>query len=107
MIENPKVSVVIATYNRANYIRETLESICRQGFRDYELIVVDDGSTDGTRKVLEPYDSQIRYIYQDNAGPSAARNTGVRHAKAPWLAFQDSDDLTEADHLETLYSYVE
>lgn len=106
MIENPKVSVVIATYNRANYIRETVESICRQGFRDYELIVVDDGSTDGTRKVLEPYDSQIRYIYQDNAGPSAARNTGVRHAKAPWLAFQDSDDLSEADHLETLYSYA-
>jgi glycosyltransferase involved in cell wall biosynthesis len=104
--ESPKVSVVIATYNRANYVRETVESVFRQGFHDYELIVVDDGSTDGTRKVLEPYDSQVRYIYQDNAGPAAARNAGVRHAKAPWLAFQDSDDLSEPDHLATLYAYA-
>jgi glycosyltransferase involved in cell wall biosynthesis len=85
---------------------ETINSVLQQRFQDYELIVVDDGSTDGTRKVLESYDSQLRYVYQDNAGPSAARNVGVRHAKAPWLAFQDSDDLSEPDHLETLYTYA-
>jgi glycosyltransferase involved in cell wall biosynthesis len=106
MIDTPKVSVIIATYNRANYIRETVESIFRQGFRDYELIVIDDGSTDGTRKVLEPYDSELRYVYQENAGPSTARNVGVRYAKAPWLAFQDSDDLSLPDHLATLYAYA-
>lgn len=106
MAENPKVSVVIATYNRANYIRETVESIFRQGFRDYELIVVDDGSTDETEKILIPYRSQLRYIYQANSGPSSARNAGVRHARAPWIAFQDSDDLSKPDHLATLYAYA-
>jgi glycosyltransferase involved in cell wall biosynthesis len=106
VIESPKVSVVIATYNRANYIQETVESIFRQGFRDYELIVVDDGSTDDTGKILAPYHSRLRYIYQANSGPSPARNVGVRHARAPWIAFQDSDDLSEPDHLATLYAHA-
>jgi glycosyltransferase involved in cell wall biosynthesis len=106
VIESPKVSVVIATYNRANYIRETVESIFRQSFRDYEFIVVDDGSTDDTGKILEPYHSRLQYIYQANSGPSSARNVGVQHARAPWIAFQDSDDLSEPDHLETLYAYA-
>lgn len=106
MSETPKVSVVIATYNRANYIRETVESVFRQSFRAYELIVVDDGSTDDTGKILEPYHSRLRYIYQANSGPSPARNVGVQHARAPWIAFQDSDDLTEPNHLETLYAYA-
>ena len=106
MSENPRVSAVIATYNRANFIREAVESILQQNFREYELILVDDGSTDDTRKVLEPYESQLRYLYQENSGPSAARNLGVRHARAPWIAFQDSDDLCKPDHLETLYAYA-
>ena len=106
MIGTPKVSVIIATYNRAHYIQETVDSILGQRFRDYELIVVDDGSTDGTRKVLQAYGTQLRYVYQENAGPSAARNEGVRHAKAAWLAFQDSDDVWLPDHLETLYAYA-
>lgn len=106
MTESPKVSVVIATYNRANYLRATVESVCHQGFRDYELIVVDDGSTDDTENILKPYNSRLRYIYQPNAGPSPARNVGVQHARAPWIAFQDSDDLSEPDHLATLYHYA-
>lgn len=106
MDNSPKVSVIVATYNRAHCIQETLDSILRQRFRDYELIVVDDGSTDATRKVLEAYGSQLRYVYQENAGPSAARNKGVHHAKAPWLAFQDSDDVWLPDHLETLHAYA-
>lgn len=107
MITKPKVSVVVATYNRAELLAETVSSVLRQRFQDFELIVVDDGSTDNTRQVLEPFASRIRYLYQENAGPSAARNLGVRHAAAPWIAIQDSDDLCAPDHLEVLYGYVQ
>jgi glycosyltransferase involved in cell wall biosynthesis len=106
MSETPKVSVVVATYNRATLLAETIDSVLQQRFQDYELIVVDDGSTDGTQALLQSYRSRIRYLYQENRGPSAARNLGVRHARAPWIAFQDSDDLTEPNHLETLYAYA-
>lgn len=106
MSETPKVSVVIATYNRANFLAETIDSVLQQRFQDYELILVDDGSTDQTRTLAESYGSRIRYLYHENRGPSAARNLGVRHARAPWIAFQDSDDLTEPNHLETLCAYA-
>jgi glycosyltransferase involved in cell wall biosynthesis len=103
----PQVSVVIATYNRARFLAETIESVLRQRFTGYELIVVDDGSTDNTRELLKPYGSRLRYIYQENHGPSAARNVGVRHALAPWISIQDSDDLCLMDHLEILYGYAQ
>lgn len=106
MSEVPKVSVVIATYNRANFLPETIDSVLQQNFQEYELIVVDDGSTDGTRTLLQSYPSRVKYLYQENHGPSAARNLGVRHARAPWIAFQDSDDLSNPDHLATLYAYA-
>ena len=102
----PLVSVIIATYNRARLLPETLDSILSQSFRDFELIVVDDGSSDDTRDVLVSYKDRIRYIYQENRGPSAARNMGARHAKAGWLSFQDSDDLSQSNHLRTLHGYV-
>jgi glycosyltransferase involved in cell wall biosynthesis len=104
--DSPAVSVVIATYNRARFLPETIESILQQKFEDYELIVVDDGSSDDTRKVLECYGSRIRYFYQDNGGPSAARNFAIEQARAPWIAIQDSDDLSTPNHLETLYGYT-
>ena len=100
------VSVVIATYNRANFLSATIDSVLSQKFQNFELIVVDDGSTDNTRQVLEPYSSRIRYFYQENMGPSAARNMGARQANAPWVAIQDSDDLCASNHLEALYGYV-
>ena len=106
MSEAPRVSVVIATHNRANFLPETIDSVLQQRFQDYELIVVDDGSTDGTRTLVQSYPSRVSYLYQENRGPSAARNHGVRHAKAPWIAFQDSDDLSKHDHLATLYAYA-
>ncbi|HZD42029.1 MAG TPA: glycosyltransferase [Terriglobales bacterium] len=102
MDENPAVSVVIATYNRAHFLGQTLESICAQPFENYEVIVVDDGSTDGTRQLVEGYGRRIRYFYQTNRGPSAARNMGVSRAQAPWIAIQDSDDLMGAEHLAVL-----
>lgn len=103
----PKVSVVIATYNRAKFLPETIRSVLNQRFRDLETIVVDDGSTDNTREILQEFDGCITYLNQVNRGPSSARNLGVRHARAPWVAIQDSDDLCAPNHTATLYRYVE
>src|ERR1043166_1387672 len=102
--EAPSVSVVIATYNRAGFLPETLDSVLRQNFQSFEVIVVDDGSTDNTKEALRPYGDQIRYIFQENRGPSAARNAGVRLGRAPWIAIQDSDDVCAPDYLKTLRS---
>ncbi len=95
MTENiPKVSVIIPTYNRAKFIGRALDSVLGQTFTDYEVIVVDDGSTDGTREVLEAaYDGKIKYIYQKNGGVSAARNRGISEARGTYVAFLDSDDF--------------
>jgi glycosyltransferase involved in cell wall biosynthesis len=102
----PEVSVVIATYNRAELLPATIKSVLDQRFQKYEIIVVDDGSSDATRKALAPFESRIRYIYQENRGPAAARNLGVRHATAPWIAIQDSDDVCAANYLEALYGFA-
>ncbi|HEY3150096.1 MAG TPA: glycosyltransferase [Candidatus Binatia bacterium] len=102
----PSVSIVIATYNRAQFLGETIRSILNQQLRNFELIVVDDGSTDDTERLLAGYRSQLRYLYQENRGPSAARNFGVRCANADWISIQDSDDLCMPNHLQTLYSYA-
>ncbi len=100
----PNVSVIIPTYNRALYVTKAIDSVLAQTYKDYEIIVVDDGSTDNTKNVLEPYLGRINYMYQENAGVSAARNTGIKSAKGQWIAFLDSDDewLPEklACHLE-------
>lgn len=106
MSSPPAVSVVIATYNRANYLRDTIDSVLGQRFQNFELIVVDDGSTDETREVVASYGTRVQFIYQENQGPSAARNLGVRQARAEWIAIQDSDDLCAPNHLETLYGYI-
>jgi glycosyltransferase involved in cell wall biosynthesis len=106
MPDKPAVSVVIATYNRAKFLPETIDSILRQSFQDYELLVVDDGSTDDTQRSLKPYETRLRYLYQENRGPSAARNLGVRYAKADWISIQDSDDLCTPNHLRILSDYV-
>jgi glycosyltransferase involved in cell wall biosynthesis len=103
----PAVSVVIATYNRANYLAGTIDSVLGQSFQKFELILVDDGSTDETRRIVAPYGSRVRYLYQENRGPSAARNLGARNASAGWISIQDSDDLCLPNHLETLYGYAD
>jgi glycosyltransferase involved in cell wall biosynthesis len=91
-VNTPRVSVVIPTYNRANYVKKAVESVLAQDYTDREIIVVDDGSTDDTMGVLKAYAGRIRVIRQDNAGPSAARNTGIEAAYGLWVAFLDSDD---------------
>ena len=103
---SPAVSVVIATFNRGEYLGATLDSIFAQSFRDFEVIVVDDGSTDDTRRVVDAYGSRVHYLYQRNSGPSAARNLGVLHAQADWISIQDSDDLCLPNHLDLLHGYA-
>jgi glycosyltransferase involved in cell wall biosynthesis len=75
-----KVSVIIPTYNREKYVVKAIDSVLAQTYRDYEIILIDDGSNDKTRQVLETYQGKIRYIYQENSGVSAARNAGIRIA---------------------------
>jgi len=105
---SPKVSVVIPTYNRATKVRNTIESVLAQTFPDLEVIVVDDGSSDGTEKILEEtFGDRIRYYAQSNQGASVARNKGIAEARGEWLAFLDSDDLWEKDKLEWQLKAVE
>ncbi|MEB3340190.1 glycosyltransferase [Okeania sp.] len=95
----PRVSVIIATYNNANYILEAIASIFNQTYTSYEIIVIDDGSTDNTRQILEPYLDKIRYVYQENKGVSHARNLGLEMAQGEFISFLDADDFFLPDKL--------
>ena len=95
----PKVSVIIPAYNRASLLKEAVESVLQQSFSDFELIVVDDGSTDATRELIKDYPA-VRYIYQPNKGVSSARNQGIKQAVGDLIAFLDSDDLWIDNKLE-------
>jgi glycosyltransferase involved in cell wall biosynthesis len=98
---NPKVSVVIPTYNRAAKVCAGIKSVLAQRFTDLEVIVVDDGSSDNTGQVLgEKFGGRIRYFVQPNRGASVARNKGIEEARGEWIAFLDSDDLWEAEKLQ-------
>ncbi|HVU46972.1 MAG TPA: glycosyltransferase family A protein [Terracidiphilus sp.] len=98
---NPKVSVVIPTYNRADKVGKTIESALAQTFTDLEVIVIDDGSSDNTGEVLrQAFGDRIRYYAQTNQGASMARNKGIECARGEWIAFLDSDDLWEKDKIE-------
>ena len=88
----PLVSVIIPVYNGERFLRETLESVFAQTFHDYEVVCVDDGSTDGSYALLKQYGARVRVIQQANAGQSAARNEGVRQATGAFVAFLDQDD---------------
>lgn len=89
----PEVSVVIPTYNSAQFIGEALRSVFDQTFKDYEIIVVDDGSTDQTKEVIHRYGNKIRYIFQEQRGPANARNRGIRDSLGQYIAFLDADDV--------------
>jgi len=89
----PVVSVIIPTCNRARWVAAAVESVLNQDFEDFELLVIDDGSTDDTLQRLKGYGNRLRIICQPNRGVSAARNRGIRASTAPLIAFLDSDDL--------------
>ncbi|WP_051526833.1 glycosyltransferase family 2 protein [Alkanindiges illinoisensis] len=96
-------SVVIPLYNKELSIENTINSVLEQTYQDFEIIVVDDGSTDQSAQLIERIqDPRIRIIHQDNQGVSAARNRGIKEAKQEWIAFLDGDDLWENGHLEEI-----
>ncbi len=96
----PRVSIIIATRNRARLLREALESLRAQTFTDFEAIVIDDGFTDDTREVVGSFHDRFRYIHQANRGRSHARNRGLERARGRYVAFLDDDDLLRPNKLE-------
>jgi glycosyltransferase involved in cell wall biosynthesis len=104
----PKVSVIIPTYNRRTMLKEAVDSILGQDFEDFELIVVDDGSTDGTAEEIKRYGGRIRLLqHSENRGVSAARNKGILHAKGKYIAFLDSDDLWVKGKLKIQVAFLD
>jgi glycosyltransferase involved in cell wall biosynthesis len=103
----PNVSICIPTYNRKNYLKETLDSVFWQTYKDYEVVIVDDGSTDDTEQMIKQAGYKVRYYWQENQGESAARNKLIELAKGEYLTFIDSDDLLFPYALEELVKVVE
>jgi glycosyltransferase involved in cell wall biosynthesis len=89
----PEVSVIIPVYNSSRFINEALESVFTQTFKDYEIILVDDGSTDNTRQIIEKYSDKLIYFRQENGGPAKARNFGIKKSRGKFIAFLDADDI--------------
>ncbi|WP_199506594.1 MULTISPECIES: glycosyltransferase family 2 protein [Halobacteriovorax] len=101
------VSVIIPTYNRADFLKRSITSVLNQSFNDLELIIVDDGSTDHTHDVVGSFsDKRIKYLKKENAGVSSARNLGVKNSKGDYIAFLDSDDEWHRDKLASQVSYL-
>ncbi|HTF82497.1 MAG TPA: glycosyltransferase family 2 protein [Cytophagales bacterium] len=102
-------SIIMPTYNRAHFITHAIQSVLKQSFANWELIIVDDGSTDTTQQVLQEYlgDQRITYLYQSNQERSAARNQGIRMAKGKFICFLDSDDYYLSNHLDVLHQYIQ
>lgn len=102
------ISIIIPLYNKGNIIQLTLNSILAQSYKDFEVIIVDDGSTDESKQMLLPYleNENIKYIYQTNKGVSAARNAGAQQAKGEWILFLDADDPLYPNALEILISTI-
>ena len=99
----PFISVIIPLYNKETIIEQSVKSVLSQSFKDFELIIVDDGSIDGSYGIVENiHDSRIRLIHQENGGPSRARNMGVHYAKGDWILFLDADDELAEGALEHL-----
>jgi glycosyltransferase involved in cell wall biosynthesis len=105
-MHTPLVSVVIPTYNQPAFLREALDSVFRQTFKDYEIIVVNDGSTDNTAELLMQYGDRIRVVSQENQGIGRARNRGMDEAVGRYIAFLDHDDLWHPSKLETQVNYM-
>lgn len=102
MVKNPEISVVITAYNKGRHIRRTVDSVLSQTFEDFEVIIIDDGSTDNTREIIASIsDIRIRYIYQPNSGlPASARNKGMDLSQGKYIALLDGDDYWHEEKLK-------
>ncbi len=110
MAKKPYFSVIIPTYNRRSFLPIAVNSVLEQAFSDFELIVVDDGSTDNTAELFKPAlnkQKYAKYIYQKHRGVSSARNKGIKEARGEYIAFLDSDDRFCRDKLEVAYAYIQ
>jgi glycosyltransferase involved in cell wall biosynthesis len=103
---NPLVSVVIPVFNGERFLREAVRSVLDQQYAPLEIIIVDDGSTDGTATVARSLPATVRYLHQPNQGPAAARNRGIEHAQGGLIAFADADDLWPPAKLEFQLPYL-
>lgn len=105
--KQPRVSVVIPVHNARQYIGRAIRSVLEQTYPPFEVIVVDDGSTDGTEEQIQTeFGTQVRYCYRQQGGPSAARNTGIKLCSGDWIAFLDADDFWEPNKLELQISEI-
>lgn len=99
----PYFSIVVSVFNKEDFIYATLNSVLQQSFSDFELIIVNDGSTDSSESIIKSFnDSRIRYSHQKNQGAAAARNNGIQLAKSDWIALLDGDDIWLTNYLETI-----
>ena len=106
-MSNPIFSIVLPSFNRAHILLETIGSVLNQTYTNWELIVVDDGSSDDTKNIVSNIDDKrVKYIYQDNQERSAARNNGIKNAQGQYVCFLDSDDLFEPQHLQVLFDDI-
>ena len=105
----PAVSVIVPVYNTEKYLEECIQSVLNQSFTDFELLLIDDGSTDQSGLICDKYakkDNRIRVFHKINGGVSSARNLGLDNAKGEWITFVDSDDCLKPDYLMNLYACV-
>lgn len=102
-----KVSVIIPFYSNVSWLCESIESVLSQTYNNIEIIVINDGSKENVEDFLSKYGDSIMYIYQENAGPAAARNNGIRHATGDYIAFEDSDDIWCSRKLEKQVAFME
>ncbi|MCX8124968.1 MAG: glycosyltransferase family 2 protein [Spirochaetes bacterium] len=104
-MKKPLISVTMTTYNHEKYIAEAVQRLLDQTFEDFELIIVNDGSTDKTEEMIKSFDDKrIRYIYQENMGPSAAANTAIKNARGKYIALMSGDDVCYPKRLEVQYN---
>lgn len=106
----PEVSIIVPVYQGAKYLSRCIDSVLSQTFEDFELILIDDGSTDMGGEICDSYakaDSRVLVFHQENKGISAARNEGIRQSKVNWLMFCDDDDAVTSNWVELLLCYAE
>jgi glycosyltransferase involved in cell wall biosynthesis len=103
----PRIGVIIPTYNSAYYIFEAIDNVSSQTYRDYEIIVVDDGSKDSTAEVLREYGDKILHLYQENVGANSARSRGLKEAKGEYVALIDADDKWMPDKLQEQVEFMD